>query len=86
MAEVSKVTGPQLRSPLTARAKNPPERTAKPSLNILPISVWSLSAQSVELPSGAAEGEDSKHLGRDRDEDSLLANVELDAGALSSIL
>ena len=55
VAEVSKVTGPQLRSPRATVTKSPPERTAKPPLNILPISVRSPSVQSVELPSGASE-------------------------------
>ena len=42
--------------------------------------------QSVELPSGASEGEGRKHLGRERDEDSLLASAELTTGVVSSIL
>ena len=43
VAEVSEVTGPQLCSPRAVVAKSPPERTAKPPLDILPISVWSPS-------------------------------------------
>ena len=42
--------------------------------------------QSVELPSGASKGERRKHLGPERDEDSLLANVELAVRVVSSIL
>ena len=49
VAEVSKVTGPQLRSPHAAVAKSPPGRTAEPPLDILPISVWSPSAQSAHV-------------------------------------
>ena len=86
MAEVSKVIGPQLRSPRAAIAKSPPGRTAEPPLDILPIYVWSPSAQRTELPSGASEGKGRKHLRHERDEDSLLANAELFAEALSSIL
>ena len=80
------MTSPQLRSPHAAVTKSPPRRTAEPSLDILLIFVWSPSAQSAELPSGASEGEGRKHLGHERDMDSLLANAELAAGALSSIL
>ena len=40
MAEVSKVTG----------SKNPSGRTAEPPLEVLPIYVWSLSAQNTKLP------------------------------------
>ena len=86
VAEVSEVTGPQLRSPRAAIAKCSLGRTAEPPLDILLISVWSPSAQSVELPSEASEGEGRKHLRHERDEDLLLAKVELAAGALSSIL
>ena len=85
-AEVSEVTGPQLRSPRAAVAKSPPRRTVEPPLNILPISVWSPSAQSIELPFRVSEGEGRKHLGHERDEDSFLANAELATGAFSSIL
>ena len=67
-------------------AKSPPERTAKPPLDILLISIWSPSTQSAELPSRASESEGRKHLGHERDEDSLLGNTELAVGALSSIL
>ena len=67
MAEVSEVTGPQLRSPRAAVAKSPPGRITKTPLNILPITVWSPVAQSVELPSGTSEGEGRKHLEHERD-------------------
>ena len=86
VAEVSKETGPPLRSPHAAVAKSPLGRTAEPPLDILPISVWSPSAQSAKLPSGVFEGERRKRLRHERDEDSLLANAELDTRALSSIL
>ena len=42
--------------------------------------------QSSKLPSGASDGKGRKHLGHERDEDSLLVNAELAVGALSSIL
>ena len=81
MAEVSKMTCPYLRSPRAAVAKSPPRRTTEPPLDILPIYVWIPSAQSAELPSWAFEGEGRKHIGHERDEDSLLANAELAVGA-----
>ena len=86
MAEVSEVKGPQLRSPYAVVAKSPPGRTVEPPLDILHIFVWSPSAQSAELPSGASESEGRKHLGHERDTELLLANAELGAGALCSIL
>ena len=84
--EVSEVTGPQFCSPLVVIAKSSPERTVEPPLDIMPISIWSPSAQSAELPSGASKGEGRKLLRHERGEDSFLANAELAAGALSSIL
>ena len=86
VAKVSEVTCPQLLSPRVAVAKSPPRRTAEPPLDILPISIWSPLAQSAELPSEAPEGEGRKHLGHERDEDSLLVNAELAVRALSYIL
>ena len=81
--------GPQLRSPIAAIAKSPPPppgRTAEPPLDIVPIFFWSPSTQTAELPSGASEGERRKHLGPERDEDSLLASAELAARAILSVL
>ena len=84
--EVSKMIGLQLRSPSAAVAKSPPRRTAEPPLDIVPISVQSPLSQTTKLPSEASEGEGRKHFGPKRDEDSLLASVELVAGAISSVL
>ena len=86
MGKVSEVTGPQLRSPHASVTKSPPMRTAETFLDILPIFVGSPLAQSTELLFGASEGEGRKCLRHERDEDSLLANAELAAGALSSII
>ena len=80
------MTGPQLRSPCVAVAKSPPGRTVEPHLDILPISIWSPSTQSVGLPFEASEGEGRKHLVHERDEDLFLVNIKLAASALSSIL
>ena len=79
MAEVPAVADPQPRSPLAVVARNPPGRTVKPPLDIFPIFVWSPSAQSAKIPSRAFEGEERKHLGHERDEDSLFGNAELAA-------
>ena len=52
----------------------------------MPITVWSPPAQSAE-PSPSKAGESGrKHFEVDGDGDSLLSNVELAAGAVSSIL
>ena len=42
--------------------------------------------QSAQFPSRASEGKGMKHMGHERDEDSLLANAELIARTLSFIL
>ena len=76
-AKVSKMTSPQLRSPNAVVAKSPPGRIAEPTLDIVPIYVRSPSSQTTELPSEASEGEGRKHLGSERDDNSLLASAEL---------
>ena len=80
------MTGPQLRSSSVMVAKSSPRRIAEPSLDIMPISVRSPSAQTVKLLSGVSKGEGRKHLGLERDEDLLLASVELVTGVISSVL
>ena len=80
------MTGPQLYSPSGAVAKSPPRKTAELPLDIVPISVWSPSSQTAELPSGAFEGGGRKHLDPERDEDSLLASAEIAIGAISSVI
>ena len=52
----------------------------------MPISVWSPPGQSVEPPSSIAEDLGRKSPEANGDEDSLLSNAELVAGAISSIL
>ena len=80
------MTGPSLCSPCAVTAKSPPGRIVEPPLDILPISVWSPSSQTSELPSGASEGQGRKHLSLERDEDSLLESAELTAEAISFVL
>ena len=76
MAKVSKVEGP----------KNPSRRTAEPPLEVLPISVWSPSAQNAKLSPTTSEVEGKDCFRTEGDEDSLLTNSELAVGAISSIL
>ena len=76
MAKVSEVAGP----------KNPLGRTVEPPLEVLPIYVWSPSAQNAKLPPTMPEDEGRDCFGIEGDEDSLLTNSELAVGAVSSIL
>ena len=61
-------------------------RAAEPPLEVMPITVWSPPAQSAAPPSSRAEELRGKSPGADVDADSLLSNVELAAGMVSSIL
>ena len=76
MAEVSKVAG----------LKNPFERTVEPPLEVLPISVWSPSAQNAKLHPTTSEDEGRDWFGTEGNEDSILTNLELAVGAVSSII
>ena len=76
MVEVSKVAGP----------KNPSGRTAKPALEVLPISVRSPSTHNAKLPPTTPEDKERDCLGIEGDEDSLLTNSELAVEVVSSIL
>ena len=67
MAEVSKVADP----------KNPSGKTAKPPLEVLPISVRSPSTQNTKLPPTTPEDEGRDCFGTEGDEDSRLTNSEL---------
>ena len=76
MSEVSKVAGP----------KNPSGRSTEPPLEVLPISVWSPSAQNVKLSPTTLEDKGRDYFGTEGDENSLLTDSELSAGVVSSIL
>ena len=76
VAEVSKAAGPI----------NSSGRSAKLPLVVLPISVWSLLEQYFKSPHTTSEDEGKGCFGTEGEEDSLLANSELAAGAVSSIL
>ena len=66
--------------------KNPLGRTIEPPLEVLPISVWSPSAQNAKLPPTTSKNEGRYCFGTEGDEDSLLTNSELAVGAVSSII
>ena len=55
-------------------------------MEVTPNSVWSTPTQSAEPPPSIAEDFGRERLEADGDEDSLLSNAELVAGAISSIL
>ena len=76
MVEVSKATG----------QKNPSGRSAEPPLEVLPIYVWSPSAQNVKLPPTTLGGEGRDCFKTEGNEDSLLTISKLAAGVVSSIL
>ena len=76
----------QPRFAFAAKVKESSGRAAGPSLEVMPISVWSPHAQSAEPPPSIPEDLGRERLGADGDEDSLLSNPELAAGAISSIL
>ena len=76
----------QPRSGSATKAKSPLGKAVEQPLAIMPITVWNLSAKSVRPLSSKAEElkrNDSKTGG---DGDSLLLDVKLTAGAVSSIL
>ena len=75
-AKVSRAAGP----------RNPSGRSAEPPLEVLPIFVWSPLAQNIQFLPTMPEDEERDRFGTEGDEDSLLTNSELAAGAVSSIL
>ena len=85
-AEVPRAPSSQPGSASAVKAKDSLGRAAEPPLEVMPISVWSPPAQSPEAPPSVAENLGRERLEADGDEDSLLSNAELAAGAISSIL
>ena len=83
---VPRAPSSQPRSGSTAKAKDSSGRAAEPLLEVMPITVWSPPAQSIEPPSSRAEKLRGKCPEADGDGDSLLFNAELAAGEVSSIL
>ena len=85
-AEVPRAPSSQPHSAFASKAKDSSGRAAEPPLEVMPISVWSPPAQSVEPPPSIQEDLGRERLGADGVEDSLLSNAELATGAISSIL
>ena len=85
-AEVPKAPSSQLHSSFSAKAKDSSGKAAEPPLEVMLITVWSPPVQSAEPPPSKVEELGRKRFEADGDGDSLLSNVELAAGAVSSIL
>ena len=86
LAEVFDEAGAQRRSSSAARAKGSLRRAVGPPLKVLPISIWSPSAQNA-MPSPTMQGDvGNDRFGVEGGEDSLFTNAELTAGVVSSIL
>ena len=86
--EAPTVSSSQPRSRPTAKAKNPLGGVVEQPLAVMPITVWNPPSKSVRSPSRRAEelkGKDPKQK-FGGNEDSLLLNVELATGEVSSIL
>ena len=86
LAEVPRAPSLQPHSASAAKAKDSSGRVAEPPLEVMPISVWSPPAQSAEPPLSIPKDLGRERLRADGDEDSLLSNAELAAGAISSVL
>ena len=84
--EIPKTLSLQSRSGSAAKVKNSSGRTVERLLEVMPITVWNPSAQSFKPPSSRSEELKRKGSETERDDDSLLLNVELAAGAVPSIL
>ena len=85
-AEVPKALSSQPRSGSAAKAKDSSGRAAEQPLEVMPIPVWNPPAQNAKPPSSRAEELKRKGSETDGDGDSLLLNVDLAAGTVSSIL
>ena len=85
-AKVPRAPSSHPSSASAAKAKYSSGRAAGPSLQVMPISVWSPPAQSAEPPPSILEDLGRERLGADGDEDSLLSNAKLAVGAISSVL
>ena len=84
--EVPKASSSQSCSGSATKAKGSSRRAVEQPLAVMPITVWNPPAQSVKPPSSRSEELKRKGSETGGDGDSLLLNVELAAGAISSIL
>ena len=85
-SEAPRAPSSQPRSGSAAKARDSSGRAAEPPLEVMPITVWSPPVQRAKPPSSRAKELRRKRPKVDGDGDSLLFNVELVAGAVSSIL
>ena len=85
-AEVPKVLSSHPRSGSAAKAKSPSGKAVEQPLAIMPITVWNPPAKSVRPLSSKTEELKRKDSETSGDGDSLLLDVELADGAVSSIL
>ena len=84
--EVPKVLSSQFRSRSTAKVKGPSGGAVEHPLAVMPITVWNPPTKGVRPPSPRVEELKRKDSETGGDDDSLLLNAELVAGAVSSIL
>ena len=85
-AKDPKVLSLQSRSRSAVKAKGSSGRAVDQPLGVMPITVWNPPAQSVSPPFSRVEELKRKDSETGGDGDSLLLNVELTAGVVSSIL
>ena len=80
------MTGPRRHSSPAVVTKGSSRRAVESLLEVMPISIWNSPAESTEFPPSMLEDVRRDRFGAEGDEDSLLSNVELSAGAVSSHL
>ena len=76
------MTGPRHCSSPAAATKGSSGRAAEPPLEVMPISVWNPLTESIEFPPSMPEDMGRDCFGAEGDEDSLLSNAKLAAGAV----
>ena len=86
LSSLAEVVGAQRRSSSAAGAEGSSRRDDEPPLKVLPISIWSPSAQNATTSPPMRGDVGNDRFGAEGGEDSLLTNAELAAGAVSSIL
>ena len=88
LAEAPVILGPPIYPKPDGGAKNPLSAAVEQSLTAMPITVWNPPLEKVKSPpQKAAELKRKKSKAKvDENQDSLLSNAELAAGAVSSIL
>ena len=85
-ADVPRAPSSQPGSASPSKAKDSSGRAVEPPLEVVPISVWSPPAQSIEPPSSIPKDLGRERFGANGDEDYLLSNAGLGVGAISSVL